>query len=112
MSHTPGPWRVVETNAAGEEEFYILPGGDEPGIAQGHLKCGRRIEDSRANAHLIAAAPDLLAACKAALGESMVYTGAVYETLLTSGLHTQLRDQLLSAIAKSEENEPFTSEGT
>lgn len=86
--HTPGPWHVG-----------INPG---PMVYDEH---GEQIADCRAvgydnggnmaNAALIAAAPDLLEACKTAenwLGE--------YETGPDSGLHGLL-EQLRAAIAKA-----------
>ena len=66
--HTEGPWDVHETSIGLE----IHPLSDEDGVetiadvnheSTSHITLGQ----ARANAHLIAAAPDLLAACKAAL---------------------------------------------
>ena len=65
MSHTPGPWFL-----AWEDGKYGVVGSQ----CEGKLVCivGNNPNDGRndirkANATLIAAAPDLLAACKAAI---------------------------------------------
>ncbi len=66
-SHTPGPWRIFQTTGA--PPFYIIGIGRETGegITDGNTGLGVWGADSpeaRANARLIAAAPDLLAALK------------------------------------------------
>lgn len=79
--HTSGPWRVVETDIDGLE-FYILPGGDAPAIASGLMERGRSIEESRANARLLTAAPRLLATLeRIAAGEEMTGIFAHAETV-------------------------------
>lgn len=59
--HTPGPWRLQEPSKTKQKElalFRVLtPNGDE----------GISIAGTLANAHLIAAAPELLEACEIAL---------------------------------------------
>lgn len=72
--HTPGPWRVDETKALGAygvwTEYATHPGDDGAGYPSkicSVLQGGdRRIsrEQRDANAALIAAAPDLLEACR------------------------------------------------
>ena len=58
MTHTPGPWDYVED---GPDFLAIMAPGDFQVAAVG-------VDDnSTADARLIVAAPDLLAACKAAL---------------------------------------------
>lgn len=60
--HTPGPWRVMGGSgtdvAAGPQGYlaYVSTGGGR----------GRSLDEARANARLIAAAPDLLDACEKA----------------------------------------------
>jgi hypothetical protein len=59
--HTPGPWHV-------REDYYV----GRPGkLSLAEVKCGdvpaEDVEQHRANARLIAAAPDLLAACESFL---------------------------------------------
>lgn len=56
--HTPGPWIITEHDHAA----YILPTGDVPCITIIALeRMGRNYTESKANADLVAAAPDLLA---------------------------------------------------
>lgn len=85
MSHTPGPWRAVDTVGAGWEIKALVPQRPELGPAtiyhvqrpqEFHLANAPWVQFPRdyvdemfaANSLLIAAAPDLLAGCKAALG--------------------------------------------
>ncbi len=74
--HTKGPWTVDETKAAGAygvwTDYATHPGHDAAGY--GSIICSMLPQDGRmsreerdANALLISAAPDLLAACKTAL---------------------------------------------
>jgi hypothetical protein len=68
--HTPGPWVIDEYHADG---FYKIRGAKEV-ICHVHSFSPNKKPESQAtaNAHLIIAAPDLLAACKALVG---VYEG-------------------------------------
>jgi len=60
MKHTPGPWNNVTYNNESHPTI-IGPNGDECiALIDGN-------EDNEANARLIAAAPDLYFACRAAL---------------------------------------------
>jgi hypothetical protein len=62
MAHTPGPWSVGDEDRNGQ----VLVEGPQFSICKCHHHCVGTIElEMRDNAHLIAAAPDLLAACKA-----------------------------------------------
>ncbi len=61
MSHTPGPWEV--DSAHGTDAVYVL--SENHLIA--HVIAHGDGTDDAANARLIAAAPDLLEACQAAL---------------------------------------------
>jgi hypothetical protein len=71
--HTPGPWRVVSFTARGSDDGCYV------GISSEHHSCLAevviRMKDEPpslellANAHLIAAAPDLLAALRAMLDD-------------------------------------------
>lgn len=67
-SHTPGPWyavaRMVEI---GNDDAPDICSTDPYTFGQGHL--ARCIEEAEANSHLIAAAPDLLAALVALLAD-------------------------------------------
>lgn len=58
--HTPGPW-VVE-----KDGFSLAMGGQV--VATAIAPDRASINEQRANASLISAAPDLLAACYAAMG--------------------------------------------
>lgn len=67
--HTPGPWRVARTTVVGRS--IIVSDGIEPtDVAE---TWDTRHEYAEANAILIAAAPDLLAACEAAEAELREY---------------------------------------
>ncbi len=62
--HTEGPWKIWQ----GSREIFA----DSDHVCtmqdlKGGKNCVSRIEEYRANASLIAAAPDLLEACKVAL---------------------------------------------
>ncbi len=63
-THTPGPWRKGEMCGG-----TISIEADNPGATVGriHVYYNGNSSPSEANANLIAAAPDLLAACKAML---------------------------------------------
>lgn len=67
MSHTPGPWVIAlpEDVKSGEDMLLV---SDTPGKRNGeHIACIYRSEPpgiDQANANLIAAAPELLAACQ------------------------------------------------
>lgn len=60
-AHTPGPWKLSEEDTGMNDSGTIL----DP---YGHVIVtdvyGRTDDEAEANARLIAAAPDLLAACK------------------------------------------------
>ena len=64
--HTPGPWKVRDSDPL----VVIAPDPDDPrdpwSIAKAYMAAGysEGDEESHANAKLIAAAPELLAACE------------------------------------------------
>lgn len=114
MSHTPGPWTVDETKALGAygvwTDYATCPGHDGAGYASqicsvfvnvsigknyfGGKNDGEIDQETRgANARLIAAAPDLLAACKAAL---LKFNHNPLDKVSVAG------DMLREAIAKAE----------
>jgi hypothetical protein len=61
--HTPGPWRVLQPSVGVDANWHVT---DELDTFVAHVYgFGHSVDDqSRINAHLIAAAPDLLAALK------------------------------------------------
>ncbi len=59
MSHTPGPWERIPS----WPPRIMAPDG----VAITDVFTGRQNHENEANASLIAAAPDLLAACEAAM---------------------------------------------
>lgn len=86
VSHTPGPWEIVSLSGWGSPfSIRMAYRSDNPNAPKTHygVQSVRRRED----AHLIAAAPDLLAAAKSALD----VMGA-----------NAARDALAAAIAKAE----------
>jgi hypothetical protein len=63
-THTPGPWRIQRTESR-PEELYSVVQENNP-----HAKVVLLVylPATKANASLIAAAPELLEACKKAIG--------------------------------------------
>lgn len=67
VKHTPGPWAAGRPDMAtivdGVDSKWIYDGDDQyVAVASGRI--GGEWSEVTANAHLIAAAPDLLAACR------------------------------------------------
>ena len=101
-NHTPGPWdkidglmryipfSVVADNPGGPGRLSIAHVDDVDGFAG----------SSEANARLIAAAPELLEACKASVAE--ITGGSLFPESLRPGNETPL-ELLKAAIAKAEE---------
>ena len=94
--HTAGPWINKETAGGHNTEIYTETGGST--IALTYHACS--YEENAANANLIAAAPDLLEACKAMI--------ACLEDLTTEdfsrGGEKAEREMMIAAIAKAEGN--------
>jgi len=63
--HTPGPWLAKRADGGGYFEWHVGRDGENCSIAEDITDPVTR-DPSEANAHLIAAAPDLLDALKAA----------------------------------------------
>ena len=107
MSHTPGPWEIHENGRsiiamAPDEVGGVLTDPERHSIARTYGPS--RV--SRPNAQLIAAAPDLLAACEAALAlfqeQVRILCGAGY----TASEYDDEVDALLrAAIAKARGDE-------
>lgn len=65
--HTPGTW-TVSKDVLRDESIPIVGDGTKPqSVHVCHVLEGIRVGEREANAALIAAAPDLLAACRCAL---------------------------------------------
>ena len=86
--HTPGPWA-----ADGSGAIFVDKKQGEPIQTCGEyaVRYGEGTEEALANAYLIAAAPDLLEACRAALEKCPFPVGAALA-----------KEQLQKAIAKAE----------
>lgn len=69
VPHTPGPWTAQPRYKGERAPFEILAnhGADSPALILALSHGGFNVEDANANARLIAAAPDLLAALEALL---------------------------------------------
>jgi hypothetical protein len=65
--HTPGPWIASEAGPDSLAEIRSASSTTPVVNWQGFDDCFREDDEHNANARLIAAAPDLLAACKVAL---------------------------------------------
>ena len=88
MKHTPGPWKASEDfNLTGTLVSFIEGGGHS--IAQTRLDDDTPEGMNQANARLIAAAPELLEACRDAL---LAVDTADWPTA---------QDNLIAAIAKA-----------
>lgn len=61
--HTPGPWNAVELSYNSSAYYIYGSGKDKRSLAVAHIPRST-IQPMEANARLIAAAPDLLAALK------------------------------------------------
>jgi hypothetical protein len=60
VTHTPGPWFLDEVHSASQSRAQYEVRNEKRAVAN----CFELTEENRANARLIAAAPDLLAALK------------------------------------------------
>jgi hypothetical protein len=67
-AHTPGPW-VARKMGFLKSGFWIRKASDTIGLGNVAVVPRSTIKPFAANAHLIAAAPDLLAACKEVLAK-------------------------------------------
>lgn len=92
MKHTPGPWKVKQGLGAPD----IV--SKERLVARALYHMGSEDREVDSNARLIAAAPELLAACEAAhdwLTQFCEHAPIVF------GGETELAEQLLAALAKA-----------
>jgi hypothetical protein len=93
-NHTPGPWKAATAFSENEPNGYHVispPKWGSPDIA---------IADSDANARLIAAAPELLAACQ--------FLADAAETEPGMSIYRAHIEQARAAIAKAEGKYPQT----
>lgn len=68
MSHTPGPWKIeTDVPTVGHAGIDAFADDDDLIHRVAEVTGGRTWEEHAANIHLVCAAPDLLAACEAAL---------------------------------------------
>jgi len=71
MAHTPGPWTIAPYHSLGAEQDIIAPNGQRVCSVAGSKSFDEDTNEwIEPDAHLIAAAPELLAALKAMLPES------------------------------------------
>jgi hypothetical protein len=92
--HTPGPWRATPYSVFSTRQDRRT----ETIVARCRLSVARTAE-GLANAHLIAAAPDLLAACEEAL-EMAEYLSATWGTSHGDN-YAEMAERLRAAIAKA-----------
>lgn len=94
--HTPGPWRsswYEENSRTHIGSWGLTAGSDSRRVV--FRRCKQGDATALANARLIAAAPDLLAACKAALPR-------LNARRFDTAAHDDIVTQLEAAIAKAE----------
>lgn len=91
---TPGPWQAVESGG----ELLIEQSPGSSGMQNNVCILGNDCEATRADARLIAAAPDLLAACKA-----WEYAGREGGISMVDWFEVA-KQKTLAAIAKAERN--------
>jgi 3-oxoacyl-[acyl-carrier-protein] synthase III len=96
--HTPGPWNADY----GDFAAYCSTGAEVCEVMRGNHDNGTHIADDEmeANLRLLAAAPELLAACKIAANEIDAYIHAAPET--TDPEMSEAARVLWCAIAKAE----------
>lgn len=100
--HTPGPWFIEETPESDSGSFLIISDGAPEWIVAETAR-GIPGNPDEANARLIAAAPDLLAALKAAVDCGMVPTSSVSDGGAAKYVHqVAVADMIRAAIAKAE----------
>ena len=99
-NHTPGPWKLIEGPQEFSPDAAWIIGSDSSEticdvLSSDCVAAPSDEEEIHANALLIAAAPDLLAACK----ELRLFIGSDYDT-------RDLANLLDAAIAKATGGEP------
>lgn len=97
--HTTGPWKIAYGGAEGDGYFSIGSKEKIKTICESSPYPDQFDEELRANARLIAAAPDLLGACKKALAHLAALDGE------SAPYNVRVRISLREAIAKAEGKE-------
>lgn len=102
--HTPGPWRVstLDARTVGPSRLLVC-GGLQVQQLQAVAIVTLRTGETDANARLIAAAPDLLAAlrlCRSAINEEVIAAGDLDHPTIRA--HAKAAEQADAAIAKAE----------
>lgn len=70
VKHTPGPWEIDNrASEFGPGRLWIVETNGPKTICGGLGGWPNRVEESRANAHLIAAAPEMYAVLRSVVGE-------------------------------------------
>ena len=100
--HTPGPWSYGPSTLY-DRGFYINHSRDTNDIATTVNSRVRHVAETEANARLIAAAPELLAACASARGA--LHRAAEDRYDVTPQWLLDAVDELVKAIAKAEGRE-------
>jgi hypothetical protein len=108
MSHTLGPWKIGESNAY---PYIYASRAIESQQVGCHVATLARTRDCDANARLIAAAPDLLAACEFAARIFGGHSGASDDpkTRIEVEQGFCAIDNLRAAIAKAEQSKQPTA---
>lgn len=100
--HTPGPWVAVVNEDPDDEQSYVCAGETVISSAGAYLGTTQ----DNANMILISAAPDLLAACEAALNDIMETWGATISGSRTVLVDASTVERLKAAIAKANGGAP------
>jgi len=120
MTHTPGPWSVgFDANSWEDGGVSVLADGRgmvcsitnklnglyQDSAGDGSLLTPRTIGHQEANARLIAAAPEMLAALRAARDDLSDLLEVAHLTDEGEADTTEVLDQVIAAIAKAEGRE-------
>jgi len=98
--HTPGPWHIEEHGIYVKNRVWVSADRVRVAVVDQEYIGGEPATLSIANARLIAAAPDLLAACKSVLVWFERWAWDEDEPPASWGW--ELKDELAAAIAKAE----------
>lgn len=96
--HTPGTWTACEPFQDTFNKLISIKVGSAPAIEIARCYGPRKSQMADANARLIAAAPDLLAACKFFMSEIWDMTTEQF----SHGADKPIREAMEKAIAKAE----------